>query len=459
MSTRVATLTLVVCLTTLTYAQDVQPQRVAFDYSAMYRALNPRIIKVHADGSTGSGFLVSVDGLIATNHHVVRNSRYLAVQLADGRKVAARAVALDPQFDVAILKVNKATVADLKPLPLLPESRDSEVVAGTPVLAFGSPLSQTFLMTQGIVAKVETDALLGDFLIQAGNSGGPLVNLSGEVIGINTFAEDAISGAVRVSALRRVLASDDVVKFDQPDPSADPLPTLSATRYPTEVLKEKLAKEPLDKTVYVLDGGKFTITAITPVLIGKVQIQADVMQAQNRLKRRGKKAGDPSWREVDAPFYEWTRAATRYLDSAVTFEVKPDFGATTGSKWAAALAGVSAGLSRTAVQPVHQTYEFKAEFQEFKLYRDNELVQPVHPGRAITEQTFQAPYVEFVDEAYSGMYMYRPEVFLTGKSFRVEVYDARDPGRVHKSIVLPAEHKLIQQIRKDFEAVLKTDSR
>jgi S1-C subfamily serine protease len=97
-------------------------------------------------------------------------------------------VTLDPQHDVAILKVNSRVVGALKPLQLLPQDREIEVKAGIPVLAFGSPLSQTFLMTQGIVAKVEDDVVLGDFLIRPGNSGGPLVNLKGEVVGINTFA-------------------------------------------------------------------------------------------------------------------------------------------------------------------------------------------------------------------------------------------------------------------------------
>jgi len=128
-------------------------QQIAYDYSALYEALNPSIVKIHTDSGSGSGFLVSSEGLIATNHHVVRNSRYLAVQFADGRKVAAHVVTLDPQHDVAILKINASVVGALKPLALLLQERESEVKAGMPVLAFGSPLSQTFLMTQGIVGE------------------------------------------------------------------------------------------------------------------------------------------------------------------------------------------------------------------------------------------------------------------------------------------------------------------
>jgi hypothetical protein len=449
-TTVIAAFLLVVCSAAAPAQDSGIVQQIAYDYSALYEALNPAIVKVFADGGHGSGFLVSEDGLIATNHHVVRNSRFIAVQLADGRKVVANVVTLDPRFDVAVLKINRQVLGGLKPLRLLPQERDGEVKAGTPVLAFGSPLSQTFMMTQGIVAKVEEGVLLGDFLIQAGNSGGPLITLKGEVIGINTFVERSISGAVRVTALRDMLASKVVTGYDLAEPSADLLPTVPAHRYPTETLKEKIASESFDAKVYRLDAKKFTVTAMTPVLVGKTVVQEDLLQARNRMTRRGKKVTDPTWREVDTPFYEWTRNAASELDDVVTFEIKPDFGTTTGSKWASALSAVAAGVNRTAAIPVHQTMEFKAEFQDFKLYRDNLLVVPVHPGRAITEAAFEGNYYTFIDEAYSGMYSYLPDVFLTGSSYRLEVFDAREPGRACAVLSLPASHPLIQQIRRDF---------
>jgi hypothetical protein len=434
-----------------TVAQDVPGARqIAYDYSALYDLLNPSIVKIFADGGHGSGFLVSTDGLIATNHHVVRNSRHLSVQFADGRKVAAAVVTLDPQFDLAILKINRDVVSSLRPLYLLPQERDLEVRAGIPVLAFGSPLSQTFMMTQGIIAKVEESVVLGDFLIQGGNSGGPLVTLEGNVVGVNTFAERSISGAVRVTALRSVLASSAVTAYDAPEPSSALLLTLPVQRYPTETLKEKIAKEPLDSKVYRLDAKKFTITAMTPVLVGKTVVQQDLIQARNRMQRRGRKVNDPTWKEVDTPFYEWMRNAASELDDVVTFEIKPEFGATAGSKWAAALSAFAAGVNRTSMAHVHQNLEFKSEFQDFRLYRDQEPVSPVHPGRAITEASFQAEYLTFIDEAYSGMYSYLPEVFLSGNSYRMEVFDAREPGRAHAVITIPASHPLIQQLRRDF---------
>lgn len=242
---------------------------IAYDYSQMYELLNPSIVKIHTDSGHGSGFLVSRDGLIATNHHVASNSRNLAVQFADGRKVKAEVVSLNSRHDLALLKVNSSLVTSLDPVPLLPAEKDFTVRAGVPVVAFGSPLSQTFLITQGIVSKVEDRVLLGDFLIEGGNSGGPLVNLSGEVVGINTFTYYRFSGAVRVNLLRDMLKNLNSSDMSMPEPPSDLLPILLSRRYPTELLKKKILEEKLDEDVYIFDGGKFVITAITPVLRAK----------------------------------------------------------------------------------------------------------------------------------------------------------------------------------------------
>lgn len=213
------------------------------------------------------------------------------------------------------------------------------------------------------------------------------------------------------------------------------------------MLKQKTLDEKLDLQSYRFDGGKFVVTAITPVLVAKLQVQDDLQQAKNRYQRRGKKIADPAYQAIDEPFYEWYRNATSTLDYAVTFEIKPDFGATAGSKWALALASMGGAQ---AAQNTHLNFEFKAEFQDFKLYRDGQLVEPVTPGRQITESAFTSAQADFVDEAYSGMYAYAPEVFLRGDEYKMEIYDAREPDKIHKTIVFRADSKVIKQIRSDF---------
>src|SRR5262249_48410715 len=160
----------------------IYAQAVAYDYSKLYEQASPAVVQVITDDGSGSGFLVTRFGHIATNYHVIRNSRYLAVQFPDGRKVKAAVAATNSRYDMAVIKVNSEVVDGIQPLPLLPEEKDATVKVGIPVVAIGSPLNQKFLMTQGILSKVDEATVLGDFLLQAGNSGGPLMNCDGEVL-------------------------------------------------------------------------------------------------------------------------------------------------------------------------------------------------------------------------------------------------------------------------------------
>src|SRR6266436_7874123 len=146
---RVARLLLATCIVpALVYAQAL-----AYDYSRLYEASSPAVVQVTTQDGSGSGFLVTPAGHIATNFHVVRGSKYLAVQFPDGRKVKATVVAVNPHYDMALLKVNSEVVAGITPLAVLPEEKDSTIKVGVPVVAIGSPLNQKFLMTQGKIGR------------------------------------------------------------------------------------------------------------------------------------------------------------------------------------------------------------------------------------------------------------------------------------------------------------------
>src|SRR5437660_1846770 len=138
--------------------------------------------------SLGSGVVVTSEGHIITNNHVVDQVDQIEVQLSDGRTKEARLVGADEQVDLAVLKIDDSNV---KPLKLA----DSDTVqAGDFVLAIGNPFGFDETVTDGIISSKmrpnRTDAF-GDLLqtnaaINPGNSGGPLINLRGEVVGINT---------------------------------------------------------------------------------------------------------------------------------------------------------------------------------------------------------------------------------------------------------------------------------
>jgi serine protease Do len=137
----------------------------------------------------GSGFLISKDGYILTNNHVVGGADKLEVTLSDGRKLEAKLIGTDERTDVAIIKI------DGQNLPMLPMGDSDAMDVGEWVLAIGSPFGLTGTVTSGIVSAKGRDGMgitdyenfiQTDAAINPGNSGGPLVNLQGQAVGINT---------------------------------------------------------------------------------------------------------------------------------------------------------------------------------------------------------------------------------------------------------------------------------
>jgi S1-C subfamily serine protease len=211
----------------------------SFDPQAIYKEEAPGVVTVvslfgaeslsdlgDSSGGVGSGFVLSGDGEIATNAHVVttgevpnlREARKVFVEFADGNQVEATVRGYDPEADIALLKVDPEGLT-LRPLPL----GDSEKVdVGTPVAAIGSPFSEKQSLSVGVVSAVDRSisgltafqiagAIQTDAAINPGNSGGPLVDDDGEVIGINQQIKTSSGGgegvgfAVPVDVARRSL--------------------------------------------------------------------------------------------------------------------------------------------------------------------------------------------------------------------------------------------------------------
>ena len=167
------------------------------------------------DQGLGSGVIISQDGLIVTNWHVIRDADQAVVQLADGREAHPRFVGADPETELALLKV------DLPDLPAIRLGRSDTLEIGEVVLAIGSPYGLSQSVTLGIVSAtgrgigltIFENFIQTDAAINVGNSGGALVNTRGELIGINTaqFATlnrsppEGIGFAIPVNLVRGVI--------------------------------------------------------------------------------------------------------------------------------------------------------------------------------------------------------------------------------------------------------------
>jgi serine protease Do len=180
--------------------------------------------------SMGSGFIVSNDGYILTNDHVVRGAEVIQVTLPDGRAFPARFIGEDATYDIAVLKIDAQD-----DLPAAPLGRSDDLIIGEWAVAIGNPFG--FLLsnseptvTAGVISATRRDIrqsadqpsiykemIQTDAAINPGNSGGPLVNALGEVIGMNTFIFSKSGGsvgigfAIPIDTARRVM--DELIQY------------------------------------------------------------------------------------------------------------------------------------------------------------------------------------------------------------------------------------------------------
>lgn len=149
--------------------------------------------------SLGSGFIISKDGYVLTNNHVVDGADEVTVRLQDRRTLTAKVVGTDPKYDIALLKIS-----DGDNLPTVSIGDSRTLKAGQWVLAIGSPFGFDYTVTQGIVSAVGrnlgssdqpyTSFIQTDVPINRGNSGGPLFNLQGQVVGVNSQIYSSTGG-------------------------------------------------------------------------------------------------------------------------------------------------------------------------------------------------------------------------------------------------------------------------
>ena len=165
-----------------------------------------------ARGGSGSGFIIDAAGLILTNYHVVEGADRVSVTLSDGRSFRATVVGTDPAIDIALLRVNAGTAA----LPVAPIGRSEDLRPGEWVCAIGNPLGYVHSVTVGVVSYLgrkvfdqSLDAFIQtDAAITFGNSGGPLINTQGRVVGITTAVSAQASNigfAIPISQVLSVL--------------------------------------------------------------------------------------------------------------------------------------------------------------------------------------------------------------------------------------------------------------
>ena len=210
-------------LTRVAPAPTPTPSKAARSVSDIVKSIDGGLVQIATPTGDGSGFVVSEDGLIVTNAHVVEQHTSVTVRFVNGRSYTGQVLGRDETIDLAVVKVESRQA--LHPMTL---GDASSIGVGDAVIALGFPLGdelgRDYTVTTGVVSSRRTDGTVEriqtDAAINPGNSGGPLVNRNGRVIGVNTSSYthyQGISFAVSVSEVKEnldFLASGGIVLAD-----------------------------------------------------------------------------------------------------------------------------------------------------------------------------------------------------------------------------------------------------
>jgi S1-C subfamily serine protease len=432
---------------------DAAPVAAVDDLASVYKKYRNSVVTVLAEygPAKGTGFIVDGSGLVLTNQHVVRTSEFIAVQVDEKRRLPATLLASDSEKDIALLWVNLSKTPDVSPVPLLITGQEP-AVEGEKVFTIGSPLHQSKVMTTGIVSKIEKHAIISDVNINHGNSGGPLFNSRGQVIGITTFGDTSAQGGPGISGIVRIEEALPFVERAKgkmamtSKPSADFLPTDPEDKYPIDALKTSALAEKFKTAPYIFEVGDYDVAVVTPILTYR-QFSSEVRAAKEKEKRTKKSqaAVHGTFQPLDN-LKNWQEYVGEY-EPVILIQASPKLRETFWSAFGRGLAASNGGYGGPA------RMHFKTDFYKMKLFCGTTEVQPLFPGKIEHVLDVNNAFVRVTDATFDGFYKYpfdaiRPDC---GK-VTLQLFSEKNPDEPK---VKELEQKTVNTVFEDFEPYRK----
>lgn len=418
---------------------------------SQFQQVRDAVVTVWSDFGSGTGFIVldnagqgaapsPAPGLILTNDHVIAGARWVAVQFDPQRKVRATVLAEDAVRDVAVLGADLAAFPGAHPAALAAPEELAALQPGEEVFTVGSPLNLRKVLTAGVLSGIEPRALLSDINLNHGNSGGPLFDGRGHVIGITTFLDagepdgPGMAGMIKISEADPALAAARRALLSGADPpSAALLPVAPAGAFPVTALQAVMRLPAFDLRPYQFKLGGFQVTISTPVVAAWLQSHHARAVAGARSRRTGA-AAEPGF-DPASDLREWMRYTGEFAP-LVSIVATPRFQATLLSRLGRALDRRRTGLR----------YRYAADFDHMELLCGERAVAPITPGRIPEAASFATATAHGVDAVYAGIYQYGPAAITPAcGAMRLAVYSS--DGQVRSTILDPA---LVQRVWQSF---------
>ena len=422
------------------------PGRKVDELTTLFQKYQNAVVTVWSEIGSGTGFCVDKAGLIITNQHVIGPSEAISVQFDAKRKVSAIVLAFNSDKDVAVLWANLSAFPEMITAPIAKSETGKEsVIEGERVFTIGSPLSQRKILTSGMASKIEARAIISDININHGNSGGPLFNSVGEVVGITTFRQSGpgVAGIVRIEEALPVLEQARKKMGDLTVPSSRNLPVEPTDIYPLDSLKETISAEKFNRHPYLFSEAGFDVAMVTPVL--KYRLEAEVQLAAAKEKGKRTKKHDAAIQNTFEPLQDlrgWAEYAGEYKP-VVIIVARPQLRETFMSALGRGLAASGGGYGG----PAHLKY--KTDFYRMRLLCGGKEVEPIHPGKDATVVNAHNAFVNVTDATYVGFYSYPAEAIQPScGEVALELYSEKEPDKTNKKVL---DAKSVDRIWSDFQ--------
>jgi S1-C subfamily serine protease len=398
------------------------------------------VVAIWTPGSRASGFVVDAAGLVMTNQRLIGRASVVEVQLTAAVKMAARVLVADRERDVAVLWIDPAAIASVRPVPLdCANGSKPPFAERQKLVAIGAPFRGQKDVSLGEVINVEPHATVADFRLAPGSTGGPVFSTGGGVVGISSVVDDEDERRRRDARVVPVDDACEVVRSAEKAMQTAARPV--ATRLPVEPLRPFPA-DALDTAVkgrlgnlspYQISSSDFDIAFFTPVL---------VYAAQHNTKQANTSAGQGSTRSSDlqqrrqAALTDFGVWSDYFADvpPVLVVRVTPKL---VESFWTTIARG--AAYTQGAVLP--KITHFKPGFSQLHAFCGDVEVAPIHPFTL--EQR-----VSETDAVREGLYVFDPQALGPHcKSVKLALYSEKEPEKPDARTVDP---QVIERIWQDF---------
>ena len=405
--------------------------------AALFSRFAKSVFRIEAGLGHGSGFLAdTLGGVIITNAHVVEGvaEDRIYVVTDSVTRVRAELLSRDAEADIAVLRVHPSILEGRTRIELAAPVGAAPVVPGERLAAMGYPLNQSLTVTSGIASSIRAGAIISDVNINHGNSGGPLLNLDGRVVAVNTFGDftqaggPGISGSILISRAAPALATAAAKITQSAAPDSRVLPTMPLDALDVGTLKTAAsAADPRRYRSFANIGlSGFSITVQTPPQTFAAMAAFESIVARDRRKREALAGVPESQRYSEVrEFRDWQEYVGNPASPVVSFSIIPEIGETGGSV-----------LARVLLSPnLKATYKFQGDVRGAQIFRNRESVEPIRGGHAPTKVYVDNSWLSLKDVADQGFYvfdinLFRPDSAGVPPRIVIAVTDLKSPKKL-----------------------------